>query len=165
MGEYLCQRSRSGANSSYSNTVLYNAGVAVDPSYFGIADYINVLEASEAAYRSKSISSLTNNGKNAKQSTMIIYSYKSGSTRLLSDVQRILGEGKGGAGVAGLGLSDLDVYDLFSTQYRSNTPLLGKLFNDFVSDVSLVGKGNNVGSASQGSKGSFWRRHVGLNGH
>lgn len=111
------------------NTVLFNAGGAVNTSYWAIADYINVFENTEAKYDSADIGALDGNGVYHAQSTMILYNYTDGSSILHRDVNTILSV-KNDA-MAGLYITDTDLY----SQFPSN-------WTGFVSEVAAVVKAN-----------------------
>ncbi|KAK5696717.1 hypothetical protein LTR97_008021 [Elasticomyces elasticus] len=97
------------------STVLFNAGQAVDPAYWSIADYINVLEDTEVAYDSADIGALNGEGKYHAQTTIILHDYASGPAILERDVSTILSTGRDA--MAGLYITDLDVYNKLPTNF------------------------------------------------
>ncbi|KAF2764262.1 hypothetical protein EJ03DRAFT_321482 [Teratosphaeria nubilosa] len=97
------------------STVLFNAGEAVDSTYWSIADYINVFEDTEAAYDTADIGALDGEGKYHGQTTMIIHSYTDGADIVARDVNTILNVTNDA--MAGLYITDLDVYSEFPTNW------------------------------------------------
>ncbi|KXL46180.1 hypothetical protein M433DRAFT_149440 [Acidomyces richmondensis BFW] len=116
-----CTAYMSGATSfakstlTRGSTVLFNAGQAVNTTYWAIADYINIFEDTEAAYDSADIGSLDENGKYSSQSTMIIHSYTSGWSTMQQDVNTILSLQHDA--MAGLYISNLDGYSNFPSNW------------------------------------------------
>lgn len=99
------------------NTVLFNAGAQVDDVYWGLADYINVLEDTEAAYYRADIGALDGQGVYHEQSTMIIHSYTDGEEVLRRDVDTILNRRHDA--MAGVFISDLNVYNRFPENWEA----------------------------------------------
>jgi len=96
------------------NTVLFNAGTAVDDAYWSIADYINVFENTEVAYDTADIGALDGEGTHYSQSTLILYNYTDGS-ELERDVDTILSRQRDT--MAGLYITDSDVYSAFGSNW------------------------------------------------
>ncbi|WPH02251.1 Hypothetical protein R9X50_00510700 [Acrodontium crateriforme] len=113
------------------NTVLFNAGTAVNESYWAIPDYINVFENTEAAYDTANIGALDGNGAHARKTTMLIYSHTTNSTIVKRDVQTIQRIQQDA--IAGLYISDLNTYTKFPTN-----------FTGFVAEVAAVVASNNA---------------------
>ncbi|KAK0939620.1 hypothetical protein LTR29_008746 [Friedmanniomyces endolithicus] len=113
------------------NTVLFNAGEAVNSTYWSIADYINVFEDTEPKYDIADIGSLDGQGAYHAQTTLILYNYTDGSSIMQRDVNTILGVTHDA--MAGLYITDLDVYNRFPTN-----------FTGFVSLVNAVNKANKA---------------------
>ena len=109
--------------------MLFNAGVAVDNVYWGIADYINVLENTEAAYDNADIGALDGEGDYSEQATLIIHDYTDGAKILKRDVDTILSFQNDD--IAGLYITDRSGYTAFPTNWAT-----------FVSDVAAVVKKN-----------------------
>ena len=120
----------------YPSTVLFNAGTKVDPSYWSIADYINVFENADTAYWSANISALDDFGRYSTQSTMIIHDYVEGSKQLREDVATILSFEQDA--MAGLYITDLSVYSEFPTDFMC-----------LVGDVAKVVEANKAYAAKQ----------------
>ncbi|KAK4913680.1 hypothetical protein LTR49_018014 [Elasticomyces elasticus] len=97
------------------STVLFNAGQAMDPAYWSIADYINVLEDTEVAYDGADIGALNGEGEFHAQTTIILHDYASGPTILERDVSTILSTTRDA--MAGLYITDLDVYNKLPTNF------------------------------------------------
>lgn len=107
---------KSAATTSGSDTTLvFNPGAAVDSSYFGLADYINVFENDEAAYDTVDVGSIDGNGVYASQSTLIIWGYSSGTAKLSTDVTTILSQAQDG--IAGLMVTDKGNYNEFPANW------------------------------------------------
>ncbi|TKA38988.1 hypothetical protein B0A55_13797 [Friedmanniomyces simplex] len=121
------------------STVLFNAGQAVDATFWGIADYINVLEDTEAAYDSADIGALDGEGEYHAQSTMILYDYTDGPAVLERDVGTILGVQRDA--MAGLYVTDLGVFDRFPTN-----------FTGFVGEVARVVEANMAAASAAAAK-------------
>ena len=115
--------------------VFFNAGTGVDEVYWGIADYINVFEDTEAAYESADIAALDGDGKYARQSTMILHNYTGGKKMLKRDVETILGS-KHDA-LAGLYITDSSGYTEFGSDWA-----------EFVDDVGRVVRANMAAMAA-----------------
>ncbi|KAK3109787.1 hypothetical protein LTR53_016575 [Teratosphaeriaceae sp. CCFEE 6253] len=117
------------------STVLFNSGQAVDPSFWAIADFINVLEDTEAAYDTADIGALDGEGVYHAQTTMILHTYTDGPAILRRDVQTILGVERDA--MAGLYITDLDVYNKLPTN-----------FTGFVGEVAAVVADNKLKAAT-----------------
>ncbi|KAK3624536.1 hypothetical protein LTR56_020976 [Elasticomyces elasticus] len=117
------------------STVLFNAGQAVDPAYWSIADYINVLEDTEVAYDGADIGALNGEGKYHSQTTIILHDYASGPAILERDVSTILSTGRDA--MAGLYITDLDVYNKLPTN-----------FTGFAEEVAMVVAANAAAVAN-----------------
>ncbi|MCJ1264688.1 hypothetical protein MMC22_004562 [Lobaria immixta] len=76
---------------THGTKILNNAGVAVDEGYWNYADYINVFENTEAAYRTTDIDALV--GDHADQATLIIHTYQSNLQTEEDDVDTIIDTG------------------------------------------------------------------------
>ncbi|TKA79115.1 hypothetical protein B0A55_02408 [Friedmanniomyces simplex] len=118
------------------STVLFNAGQAVDATFWGIADYINVLEDTEAAYDNANIGALDGEGEYHAQSTVILYDYSDGPAVLERDVGTLLGVQRDA--MAGLYVTDLGVYDRFPTN-----------FTGFVGEVARVVEANMAAASAE----------------
>lgn len=111
------------------NTVLFNAGTAVNSTYWSIADYINVFENSETVYDSADIGALDGNGAYSQQTTLIIYGHSTSTSTLQRDVQTILSRKQDN--IAGVYITDSNVYSQFGSDWQT-----------FASDVAAVVKTN-----------------------
>ncbi|KAJ1551677.1 hypothetical protein HK405_014062 [Cladochytrium tenue] len=101
-----------------SPTLLFNAGAAVNSSYWGLADYINVFENSAGAFTPSLIPSLDGDGDYAAQASAIIYGYAGSDTALVSDVASIVGsQASGGAALGALLISDISFYSAFPANW------------------------------------------------
>lgn len=92
---------------THGKTILYNAGVGVDPGYWAIADFINVFENTEAAYDVADIGALDGNGIYSHQATLLIHTYTSGNETMTDDIETIIDFDNDG--IAGLFITDVTV--------------------------------------------------------
>lgn len=92
---------------THGKTILYNAGQAVDPGYWPLADYINVFEDTEAVYDTADIGALDGNGEYSHQTTIIIHSYSSDHSTEVDDIDTIVNWDNDG--IAGLFITDVTV--------------------------------------------------------
>ena len=114
-------------------TMLYNAGVQVDPGYWPITDFINVFEDTEAAYDVADIGALDGNGVYSHQATLLIHSYTSGNSTEIKDIETIVDFDNDG--IAGLFITDVTV---------ANNPYgrFPKKWDFFVKNMARVVSGN-----------------------
>ena len=88
-------------------TILFNAGVQVDPGYWAIADFINVFENTVAAYDVADIGALDGNGIYSHQATLLIHTYTHNTAREIDDIETIMDFENDG--IAGLFITDVTV--------------------------------------------------------
>ena len=72
------------------HTIVFNTGAAVDSRYWAVADFINVFENTEAAYKAANIGALDGQGVYSEKTTLIIHTYTSSLTIEESDVDTII---------------------------------------------------------------------------
>jgi hypothetical protein len=118
------------------NTILFNAGVQVDPGYWAIADFINVFENTEAAYDVADIGALDGNGIYSHQASLIIHSYTDDISTLKYDVDTIMNFDKDG--IAGLYITDVTMAN--NNPYNS----FPKIWAEFCKIVAEVVQKNTV---------------------
>lgn len=114
---------------THGNTVLFNAGEAVDETYWSIADYINTFEGNESAYDSANIALLDKSGVYSQQTTLIIYGHSNSNSTLQRDTTTILSRQQDN--IAGAYITDSNSYDQFGLTWQT-----------FASDVAAVVRSN-----------------------